>query len=234
MQVQAINFTNRNYGINPNKNAGNVNTKNVQKSNLDYSPLSFKGNFNQVIKEVAKRDIKDSYDINRAVMDLYSSLLNTEGIVKSQFQPIFDRLLNNGASLPAYNFVRELCKPADDIKPEYRDLVSKLRLGNSSYETIISKNGTDLFYIHDEGKITFIDNLINLLYDNEDEANSFILCFGDGNGHSFKFGPYNYMNRRCKVEQWADDYGTASKFKDGKRISSRSLKFEKFIPISPA
>lgn len=153
--------------ISQNNYYNRINIAKPQQRN-DYSTdsLSFKGNFEQVMDNVIRKDLLTRGDVESAMSKLYFAAIEEPGIIRREYQP----LLTDWLAVKGTYLIEELCKPIAKVRSDFRDIIFKSQGENIP---ILSKGDDDLIYIMNLGKHGFW----NTIFENESATNDMKIVF---------------------------------------------------------
>lgn len=114
---------------------------------------SFNG-YQESLHEAIGAKFNYSSEVNYAIRELYNELLTTSGTRRT---PLFD-LFNRWMSFSPVEFIKELCKPIDQLKPEFRDIVLD---SSKQAVSVLDGEGRKGIYIKNNGKQGFFNYLFN-------------------------------------------------------------------------
>ena len=174
-------------------NSNRYNSVNHKQSNIQTSPVSFKGNFEQIMRNVLSRDITSRAEVEHAMSELYFASVGENGISKTSIYP----LLSGWLAVKGTFLIEELCKPIAKVRSEFRDIIFD---SQEKCLPIVQKEDKDLIYIANFGKQGFWNNM----FENESAPNDVRVIFASNEG-TFEVGT-NKKEKLVTEQYWKSGY----------------------------
>ena len=184
---------------------------NRKKSNLKTDLTSFKGNYEQTMRNVLSRDLMSRADVEKAMSDLYFAVADERGITKT---PLYYDL-SEWLALKGTYLIEELCKPIAKVRSDFRDIIFKSQDENLP---IIKQGDDKLLYIINFGKHGFW----NSVFEKESATNDMRVVFSSEGG-TFEVGT-NKKGKLISEQSWHSGYWKKNAYNwfSGDRISEKT------------